>query len=328
MAKKNAKQLKMTAREMLEMKFPGREAVSQGELAEGLRVSRQHLWEMRVKTGIPSGPNNGKMGNMVTLDQAAAWIEKDPKRFLRSLAKAEPWLFRGDGDECDRADPDVPELPDDLDEADPEEVGFWPEDLMPEGVKSDGLGRLVMNKLGEVMFDHFRKDRDLAILAAICDNPLVLAYTPFSFVTRELCVRAVKSQPRALAYVPPDFTDREIVRLAAWDKKNDRPRTASETRAIYLEAVKHNPKVYGFISYGHIDRDISLAAVKADGMMLKYVPKEYMDAELCAEAVNRNIKAFEFVPEDVRSKVFPTVLEGYVPERAAAPKRPAAGMKM
>ena len=62
------------------------------------------------------------------------------------------------------------------------------------------------------------------------------------------------------------------------------------------------PKQY--IHKEFIDKEICLEAVKNDGYILKDIPKEFINKELCIEDVKNKVFSIQYVPEEILNSEF------------------------
>lgn len=50
--------------------------------------------------------------------------------------------------------------------------------------------------------------------------------------------------------------------------------------------------------------ELCMAAVKQDGLSIKYVAKENLTERICREALNNNIKSLMYIPDEFMESIF------------------------
>lgn len=125
-----------------------------------------------------------------------------------------------------------------------------------------------------------------------------------SFITREICLIAVKNSGANLEYVPKEYLDYDMC----------------------LSAVENDGRAIEYIPKEHLDYKMCLSAVKSYGGAIKYVPEqyitedfvekviglnpeslsyipmEYLSEERCFELVKENVENFKYIPSEFKSE--------------------------
>jgi hypothetical protein len=73
-------------------------------------------------------------------------------------------------------------------------------------------------------------------------------------------------------------------------------------KSIMVFNIKQNSEILKLIPEELLDRELCLEAVKKDGMSLGYVPRKLRDRELCQEAVRQNGLSLKHIPELLRDR--------------------------
>lgn len=126
-----------------------------------------------------------------------------------------------------------------------------------------------------------------------------LQYTPYEYISLELCTEAVKQKGLSLRYVPKKFQTYEVCKTAVLQNGLAIQHVPKElrTRELRIEAVKQRPSVVSFFPE---DAELCEIAVKADGLTLKFLMVD-LTKELCEMAVTSNGEALKYVPENLKT---------------------------
>lgn len=133
-------------------------------------------------------------------------------------------------------------------------------------------------------------------LEAVKLNGDIMCKVPKKFKTHELCLEAVKSKSTNILYVEEET---EELLLAAITHEKDLSRLRhtfnhidNHSKEICMAFVKQNPLILEEMPYHMQSREICMEAVKINGMALKYAG--FDDEEIIMEAVKENGAALQF----------------------------------
>lgn len=173
------------------------------------------------------------------------------------------------------------------------------------------------------MIDGFLSWMEKETLKKVVEDPVAMAYAPF--LTKTVCIEAVKRKPDLLEKVPAEHRDAEICMAAVMRDGmtlKDVPETI-KTKEICLAAARNNHESIDYApremrknlymdfvkETGEIQEVPGLyftpemAEVAAqDGFMLQYVPEKFRTKEICEGAVETYGKALEDVPEKLKTE--------------------------
>ena len=153
-----------------------------------------------------------------------------------------------------------------------------------------------------------KKMTDNIIKLAVIHNGFALVYVPVHMIKPDICEKAVKQNGNTLQYIPNDLRTFTICEAAV--KKNARAfhyvladkMTFQEYLVICNIAVKHNGTILQFVPKDFRTYEICKSAVKEEPLALKYVLADKMTSQeyfiICSIAVEENAFALEHVLVD------------------------------
>ena len=100
------------------------------------------------------------------------------------------------------------------------------------------------------------------------------------FMTKEICVLAVKNNGASLHDVPKDYVDYEMC----------------------LSAVENCGYAIQYVPEQYLTESFIKRAVCLHPESLRYVPKQYLSEERCFEFVKDNVRSYEYIPSEFQSK--------------------------
>ena len=109
-------------------------------------------------------------------------------------------------------------------------------------------------------------------------------FVPEQFLYEKLCIEAIKSNPSAIKFVPKNIITYELCLLVAKNIK-------------YIGMTIHSvPKIY-------LTTEIFLETLKNikqySHPMLKIIPKEFRDIQVCLEAIKIDFNEIRYVPHHI-----------------------------
>ena len=139
----------------------------------------------------------------------------------------------------------------------------------------------------------------------------ILKEIPEKFRTERVCFEPVKRNGREIYFVPETLKTKELcltaikaVSAAYKDIVDHIPADYSKDHDFCVQAVKQNPYVIKCVPDKIRTMEFCLDAVKNDGRCLRNIPKKQKTEEVCFYAVKNTWGASEYVPEEMRKKVF------------------------
>lgn len=121
-----------------------------------------------------------------------------------------------------------------------------------------------------------------------------------SLMTLSQAKKLIDANPVITTYLPSKFEDNpDLLRFAA-HKGFERPfRSWMERQEINNEIIEKYPEIVEFVNDGDIEK--YRIALRKDGRLLRFVPENLVNHELCNIAVNSCGLALEYVPLSLRS---------------------------
>ena len=225
--------------------------------------------------------------------------------------------------------------------------------VLPAHLRSEKICLEAVRGDGILLHDIPEAQRSAALCeAAVMNSAGALLYVPDKLHTRDLYRKALAADPAAIRYFKPQLLTREDCEMAytrskGWDivrfipypdllermldehcdsysktqnfLKNVNPEVMTMRLAekIFLK----EPELFYALPERLRDRSLCEAAVKIDGMNLRYVPEALKTEDLCRSAVKASPYAIEYLPETMKNEAFyasmieekPRILRG-VPE--------------
>ena len=153
-----------------------------------------------------------------------------------------------------------------------------------------------------------KKMTDNIIELAVIQNGFALVYVPVHMIKPDICEIAVKNNGNTLKYIPNNLRTFKICEAAV--KQNGRAfhdvladkMTSQEYLIICNIAVKHNGTILKFVPKDFRTYEICKSAVEDDGSALYYVLGDKMTSQeyfiICSIAVEKNANALKYVLVD------------------------------
>jgi hypothetical protein len=135
--------------------------------------------------------------------------------------------------------------------------------------------------------------------------------------TEEEAIIAVEQHPETLTYIP-EHLQTENVLFEALIRKSDlfkQVHVDQLTSALIKRLLTIKPVTQEFIPDELLSREIYIEQVRENGLWLQYVPIEHRDLEMCTLAINENVDAHEFVPNEIQNKEYLDALIIIDPEK-------------
>jgi len=139
----------------------------------------------------------------------------------------------------------------------------------------------------------------------------ILNKIPEKFRTERVCIESVKRDGHEFFFVPETLKTKELCLTAIkaiWavykDIMDQIPAAYWKDKDFCVQAVKQNPWVIKRVPDKIRTMEFCLDAVKYDGRCLKNIPKKQKTEEVCFFAVKNTWEASQYVPEELRKKVF------------------------
>lgn len=131
---------------------------------------------------------------------------------------------------------------------------------------------------------------DAHLTPAMCQNAVYGDYEampliPERFVDLDFCKRAVKRNVKSLKYIPARYID-ELAEMAVARDASAIMYLLNATRELKIKAIWKNPHVIRRLP--QLDRELCMEAVRRDGTIIRYVPEEFIDGEMCITAIKSN----------------------------------------
>lgn len=155
---------------------------------------------------------------------------------------------------------------------------------------------------------NFFNEENYIFLDVVRKDGLLLKYVPTNLTNYStIAFEAVKQNTNAFGYVVPDKVD-NYFDLVSFAVKRDSisilfvPGEIKDYSDIIYSAVKQNLDCFRFVDANMVNNyfEISLFAVKNNGLLLKYVPSDFDNYSTIAfVAVKQNYNAFMFVDSKV-----------------------------
>lgn len=124
--------------------------------------------------------------------------------------------------------------------------------------------------------------------------------------TEEEALIAVEEHPDTLSYIPEILRTENVI-YAALIQKADLFKLADDswfTPSLIHRLLTAKPPTREFIPVDLLTHDIYLKQVSDNGMWLQHVPTEFRTLEICLTAIESNVNAHEFVPNEIQKKEY------------------------
>lgn len=138
---------------------------------------------------------------------------------------------------------------------------------------------------------------------AVESQGLALQYVPNCFMTAELCSIAVNENSIALAYVPDEFKTKEIVKTAFDNYKDSRKKVRSH---MSMDEMDKDCNLLKYVPSELLDEDICFKAIANCSCNAKYIPQRFFDDKIIAEAAKCSISRY-YIPKEYWTK--PIIIE-------------------
>lgn len=139
------------------------------------------------------------------------------------------------------------------------------------------------------------KLKDEFILEAVRNNGMVLELIKNQ--TEDICIESVKQNWKYLKFVKDECRTAAVFKAATIQSKGSDEFIKYLSNMIYTEAVKQNPKNIAKIPRDCITAEMANIAILDDGLNIKYVDKKLRTKDMCMDAVENNINAFDYLSE-------------------------------
>lgn len=158
-------------------------------------------------------------------------------------------------------------------------------------------------------------------------NKLILY--PKKKINNKIYMKAIEQNILDIRYVPMEIVDKNIYEEITKSHKYIFKDISTNIKNICIEVIKSYGYVIGYCPLNVSDRDICLMSVKKNGYVLEAISlklidknvcligikqyndgaivcssNEFMDIEICKEAVKRNVANIIHVPQNIREKYF------------------------
>ena len=148
--------------------------------------------------------------------------------------------------------------------------------------------------------------KEIFLVATEC-NPLSIQYLDKTELTKELMINALRKNGMVLRFIPKERQLQEIITTAL--KQNGLALQyvmVPITDIMIYTAIKQNGLSLEFIPEEFRMKFI-IKALKTNGNTIKLIPPEQRTKELCVRALQSNIEAASYIPEE-HHKIFKSVV--------------------
>lgn len=125
-----------------------------------------------------------------------------------------------------------------------------------------------------------------------------------AFMTRELCLIAVKNSGANLEYVPKEYLDYDMCMSAVENDGRAIEYAPKEhlDHKMCLSAVKSYGGAIKYVPEQYITEDFVEKVIGLNPGSLSYIPREYLSEERCFELVKENVENFKYIPSEFKSE--------------------------
>jgi tetratricopeptide (TPR) repeat protein len=129
----------------------------------------------------------------------------------------------------------------------------------------------------------------------LCDialkyNPKSFEYVPDVYKTRKMCLDVLSKSGSMIHFVPQSLLKYTINNVEVQDTE------------LISTAIKNDPYILiDLMANYNITHELYIDALKNEPSLLKYIPKEIKDVELCNVSVDGNGSMLEYVPKEIQT---------------------------
>lgn len=163
-------------------------------------------------------------------------------------------------------------------------------------------------------------------LKAVRTHEHTVQSVPRFLVDEEICLAAIEKDPLSVKFLKYSSFFDETVALDAISRNYLAAMLCEhlfdDNKEMCLAAVKANASVIKILQVKYMDEEICLAAVQKDGNVIKYIPSQYKNQKLFLEAVKSKGNSIQYIPfKDLTKEICLAAVENdgmnleYIPDK-------------